>query len=298
MQKGDVRIPLPPYPSSPASLAAAMTFYNAARQEINERVKFRDQVLITIIAATFAFIAFVDPLGFAADPDASPLFGTKARTDGALLLISAIVVTAVIEFAGRYGGYQNAKIAELGFFITSGPAFHLQAYGHVELLADAIADEEFSTRPEILLLKQTNPKLRETFSHWDGWAADHLEFTDESRVVKKTEPPEEHEDVIKKNKKIKELKKKFSNDSVYSLLITSFSFLPLAMTLLVAGRVYLSEEASFYMDPFFVGFMAMAALIGIAVCVRARIVIGQAQSLKDHYSRLRKSVDVNKLFQE
>ena len=58
----EIEFILPGYPQYPASLSTAMTFYNAARNEINERVKFRDQVLLTVIGATFAFLGFMKVL--------------------------------------------------------------------------------------------------------------------------------------------------------------------------------------------------------------------------------------------
>lgn len=123
-----------------------------------------------------------------------------------LFFISAIIWLGV-TFLTRYSGYQNAKIAELGYFITSAPALHLQEYGHQELRASAleIAGEEVKLSKEFDPVKRQ--RLMETLGHWDRWA-------------RKLE-----EDV-----RLKPLKDEFSQDRILSWLLQGVSYAPAALS--------------------------------------------------------------------
>lgn len=290
---GNLSIPLPPYPGSPASLAAATTFYNAARQEINDRVKFRDQVIIAIIAATFGLLGFINPFDSKA---ALASIGTAGVTLGSIGLGLFVVIAGtalVINFACRYCGYQNAKIAELGYFITSAPALHLQAYGLHELLAEPMADGEMSTRPEVVRIDEAHRCLRDSFAHWDGWAA-----------ATSGDNASEHQ-------------REFSQDGVYRMLLTQFSFLPLAILFIASFKVpeslLVQLQESLHADwstlsrspasmlleiPASLSAIWLVLAIGVAgwLPIRIRRMMARAEALKLHFKEKRGQIDAGALY--
>lgn len=188
---------------------AAAAFYNAARQEILERVRFRDQVVISVIAGLFVFVGTYGSFLF------GPVASLKVSTINDItaysvsLLFVSLLVWAGVTFVTRYSGYQNSKIAELGYFISAVPALHLQEYGHQELNASAIEvspsaakiSNEFTPAQRDLLLK--------TLGHWDRWAR------------KLEEEPE-----------LKLLRGEFSQDQILLWLFMSLSFLPTVLLIL------------------------------------------------------------------
>lgn len=205
----DIRIQLPQYPSAPASLAAAATFYSAAREEILERVRFRDQVVISVIAGIFVFVGTYGAFIF------GPAGSLKSLTMndltaycGNLLFVTGLIWVGV-AFVTRYAAYQNSKIAELGYFISKVPALHLQEYGILELEAQAL---ELSG-PVASISKNFDPKsrhaLRESLGHWDRWARK-----------------------LEEDENIKKLRDEFSQDRILQWLLMCLSLLPMALLLL------------------------------------------------------------------
>jgi hypothetical protein len=282
---GTLSIPLPPYPGSPASLAAATTFYNAARQEINERVKFRDQVIIAIIAATFALLGFINPLDAKAALAPPTPGGATLASIGLGLFVVTVGTGFVINFACRYCGYQNAKIAELGYFITSEPAFHLQAYGLHELLAAPLADGRMATLPEVGRIGDAHQKLRGSFSHWDGWAAAAMiEQAAIDKIGVWPAPPG-----------IRAHKKEFSLDAVYRMLLTQFSLLPLAILVIACLKIWSSIPPRFLEQPEAIWF-ALSFAVAFGIPFHVRRMMARAEALKNHYSDLRRKVDAGSMF--
>lgn len=205
----DIRIQLPQYPSAPASLAAAATFYSAAREEILERVRFRDQVVISVIAGIFVFVGTYGAFIF------GPVGSLKSLTMndltaycGNLVFVTGLIWLGV-AFVTRYAAYQNSKIAELGYFISKVPALHLQEYGILELEAKALELSGSVTS----FSKDFDPKSREalrgSLGHWDRWARK-----------------------LEENMEIKQQRDEFSQDRILQWLLMCLSLLPMALLLL------------------------------------------------------------------
>lgn len=283
----DIKFTLPAYPQYPASLSTAITFYNAARSEINERVKFRDQVLLTVIGATFAFLGFMEILEIG--PDNVILPGEHFRLAGHIFqyFISVGGVSILVYFLAIYNGYQNAKIAELGLFITSGPAKHLMLYGNHELAGNiSYKASRSSLASEII---KAHDQLRKTMSHWDGWAATGLDKAD----------PEFSLCLEAINKE----KDSFSQDNLYELLLVNMAYIPVIITLsflfnnegaMVKSFVILftdygwnSPSSAFDFFLYLISiFLILIILFGLPIAVKKRV--RAAKKLKDKYSELRR----------
>jgi hypothetical protein len=194
-------------------LAAAATFYSAAREEILERVRFRDQVVISVIAGIFVFVGTYGAFIF------GPTGSLKSMTMndltaycGNLLFVNGLIWVGV-AFVTRYAAYQNSKIAELGYFISKVPALHLQEYGILELEAQALELSGSVTS----FSKDFDPKsrqaLRDSLGHWDRWARE-----------------------LEEDKDIKQRREEFSQDRILQWLLMCLSLLPMALLLLFAFK--------------------------------------------------------------
>lgn len=257
------QIVLPDYPASPASLIAAQTFYNAAREEINERCKFRDQVIISVITAIIAFVAFIDPAKIGDD------FSKVAESSNAIsnvllaLLVTNVSLAISFFFMARYVGYQNLKIAELGYFITSSPAYHFQVYGEHELSVEPSGETAVLRNNAIRRLPKVTEKLRRSLTHWDQWA-----------VADQTADP------------IEKLKSEFTQTSVYRYLLYRASYLGLALTAIVI--VKLCQHSSFatlsVLDWVILFF---AVCYGIVSPFRTDHLLDKGNEVKSYYAELR-----------
>ena len=292
----EIEFILPGYPQYPASLSTAMTFYNAARNEINERAKFRDQVLLTVIGATFAFLGFMKVLDMGPTNIINPGEHILLVNEFIKYFITIGGGSVLVYFLAIYNGYQNSKIAELGLFITSGPAKHLMLYGAHEL-ADKIRhgkNGEFLAEE----IKDAHIKLKNTIAHWDGWAAQQL-FNSGQEAV-----PFERDQHINEWDFIDKYKDQFSQDRLYKSLLLFMSSIPSVITIsfLLYGDGAIissfkkfvtyadSDKFCFYLDGliyFIFALMALLISIGLPAVVRNKVTV--AKNLKDKYSKLRKS---------
>lgn len=201
-------------------MTAAATFYSAAREEILERVRFRDQVVISVIAGIFVFVGTYGAFIFGPAGSLKSLnMNDLTAYCGNLLFVTGLIWVGV-AFVTRYAAYQNSKIAELGYFISKVPALHLQEYGKLELEAQAL---ELSGSV-VSFSEDFDPKsrkaLRDSLGHWDRWARS-----------------------LEENESIKKQREEFSQDRILQWLLMCLSLLPMALLLLFAFKfaIVLSE---------------------------------------------------------
>lgn len=266
----DVRMYLPQYPAAPASLTAAATFYTAARAEILERVRFRDQVMIAVITAIFVFLGAYGQFLFVPVSSLKIASFVDLTSYAVNLLFICVIICVGAVFLVRYSGYQNAKIAELGYFISSIPAKHLQDYGRQELSADAIEIAGQGVRKSARFVASDRADLRKTLQHWDRYAVD-LEI----------------------NPKLNANRDSFSQDGILKFIIMGLSFLPIVVTTLFAFKFsipFFTLPPHTALEVVNVAILVVATAMGAACPYETSRLFELGQGFKRRYTRAREGI--------